>query len=104
MEGVPELAAAARRNRPKATVVNAALVSEACVTEVTMKTANLMSIVKGAPGSDASDEAHVRSGAEVQRGIEVRELHVPAGTLTASCARPASTSSPWTWRGMSSRC
>jgi FkbM family methyltransferase len=83
VEGVPELAAAARRNRPRATVVNAALVADASVKEVTMKTANLMSIVKGARGSDASDEAHVRSGAEVQRGVEVREIRVPARTLTS---------------------
>jgi FkbM family methyltransferase len=83
VEGVPELAAAARRNRPRATVVNAALVGDPSVTEVTMRTANLMSIVKGARGSEASDDAHVRSGAAVQPGAEVREIRVPARTLTS---------------------
>lgn len=83
VEGVPELAAAARRNRPRATVVNAALVADPSVREVVMKTANLMSIVKGARGSEADDEAHVRAGASVQGGLEVREIRVPARTLTS---------------------
>jgi len=81
VEGVPELAAAARKNRPKATVVHAALVADPSVKEVTMKTANLMSIVKGARGSDGSDDAHVKSGAAVQPGVAVREVRVPARTL-----------------------
>ena len=81
VEGVPELAAAARRNRPRATVVNAALVGDASVKEVTMRTANLMSIVKGARGSEEADEQHLRAGVAVQPGTEVREIRVPARTL-----------------------
>jgi FkbM family methyltransferase len=83
VEGVPELAAAARRNRPKATVVNAALVADASTTYVTMKNVNLTSIVRGARGSDAEDEAYARKGAASQDGVAVRDVEVPARTLTS---------------------
>jgi FkbM family methyltransferase len=89
IEGVPEFALACRRNRPGATVVNAALVADDSVREVTMQTANLMSIVQGAFGSSVSDEAHVRRGIEVQGGperVSSDALIVPARTLTSVLA------------------
>lgn len=89
IEGVPELAQACRRNRPRATVVNTALVADDSVREITMRTANLMSIVEGAFGSRDADEAHVRRGVEVQGGpdrVATRTLTVPARTLTSVLA------------------
>jgi FkbM family methyltransferase len=86
IEGIPELAQACRRNRPKAMVYNAALVGDDRVREVTMKTAGLMSIVVGAFGSEPADLAHVERGVAVQGGpdsVSVREVRVPARTLTA---------------------
>ncbi len=86
VEAVPELAEAARRNRPKAIVVNAALVADPSVKEVTMKVANLMSIVKGAHGAGAAEDAYMKTAVDAQGGvgaIQVRELRVPARTLTS---------------------
>jgi FkbM family methyltransferase len=93
IEGVAELARACRANRPRATVVEAALVGDDSIDHVTMKTANLMSIVAGAFGSVEADAAHVRTGAEVQRlaARDVRDVRVRARTLTSVLAdvRPA---------------
>lgn len=89
VEGVPELAEACRRNRPRATVVNAALVGDDSVREVTMRTANLMSIVEGAFGSRDADDAHILKGVAVQGGadrVPTRTLTVPARTLTSVLA------------------
>jgi FkbM family methyltransferase len=86
VEAVPELAAACRRNRPRATVVQSALVGDPAVREVAMTTANLMSIVDGAFGSPTADAAHVDKAVSVQGGadvVEVRKIRVPARTLAA---------------------
>jgi FkbM family methyltransferase len=89
VEAVPELAEACRRNRPRSRVVNAALVADEGTREVTMRTANLMSIVEGAFGSSAADEAHLQRGVAAQGGpgaVTVREVSVPARTLTSVLA------------------
>lgn len=86
IEGIPELAQACRRNRPRAMVCNAALVGDEATREVTMKTVGLMSIVKGAFGSDDADLAHVDRGVSVQGGpgvVGVQEVQVQARTLTS---------------------
>ncbi len=86
IEPVPELALACRRNRPRATVVNAALVADDRVREVTMRTANLMSIVEGAFGARDADQAHIERAVAAQGGpdrVTPRTVTVPARTLTA---------------------
>jgi FkbM family methyltransferase len=86
VEAVPELAEACRRNRPGSVVYDVALVRDDSVTEVTMRTAGLMSIVRGALGSAAEDAAHVAKGVAVQGGaqiVEPREVRVRARTLTS---------------------
>jgi FkbM family methyltransferase len=86
VEAVPELARACRRNRPGSIVYDVALVADGSVTEITMKTAGLMSIVSGALGSETEDAAHVAKGIAVQGGaaaVQPREIRVRARTLTS---------------------
>jgi FkbM family methyltransferase len=85
VEGLPGLAAACRRNRPRSRVVNAALVADATTTQVTMKTASLMSVVAGAFGSDEAERQHLERGVAVQQlgPDSVHEVTVPARTLTS---------------------
>jgi FkbM family methyltransferase len=78
VEGIPELAAACRRHRPRSTVVQCALVApEDEGAEVTMHYSNLQSIVDG-----ALPYAHVEAGARSQdeRPYEVK---VPGRTLSS---------------------
>lgn len=84
IEGVPELAARCRANRPRATVVEAALVASARPGDkVTMHFGGLMSAVTGSFGSAAETEAHVRRGLAVQELRGTYEVCVPARTLSA---------------------
>ena len=86
IEGVPELYQKCVRERPRSRVFNCALVAddytEPCVT---MKYANLMSLVKGALKSESADEAHIKEGQKVQTDINIvpYEIQVPARTLTS---------------------
>lgn len=93
VEGVPELARACRKNRPRSRVFEVALVGDEATDHVTMQTANLMSVVQGAFASAEADAAHVKKGAAVQRLApeEVRSIRVSARTLTSvlSEVRPA---------------
>jgi FkbM family methyltransferase len=85
VEGVPELAAACQRNRPGCVVLNSALVADGSITQVTMKTASLMSVVAGAFGSVEAEERHLQRGVAVQ-GLQpgaVGEVTVAARTLTS---------------------
>jgi len=84
IEPVPELAERCRRERPRSRVVSCALVSpDWPAPTVSMRTANLMSLVRGAMKSDAADAAHVERGARVQGGIAVGEVETPARTLSS---------------------
>lgn len=83
VEGIPELAARCRANRPRATVVEAALVADARPGDkVTMHFGGLMSAVTGSLGSTAETEAHVRRGLAVQELRATYEVNVPARTLS----------------------
>jgi len=83
IEGIPELCEKCRRGRPDSIVFNCALVSEDYNRPtVTMRYANLMSLVKGALKSDAADEEHIRQGMQIQN-VETYEIEVPARTLTS---------------------
>ena len=80
IEAVPEQAALCRQNRPKAEVVNAALVADANIKSVKIKSARLMAFI---PGTRTVDEeaAHLKAAMEVQGMTEVPEIEVPATTL-----------------------
>lgn len=82
IEAVPHLAEACGKNRPRCIVENCALVAaDFEQTEIEMQYCNLMSLVKGAMGSDDKDRDHIRRGCEVQR-IESYDLKAPVRTLT----------------------
>ena len=84
IEGIPELYHQCVLERPKSRVFNCALVSDDFPEPyVTMKYANLMSIVKGALKSEDADENHVRKGSEIQKNVVPYEVEVPARTLTS---------------------
>jgi FkbM family methyltransferase len=83
IEPVPRLAARCHRNRPLATVVNTALVGpENHGKLIAMEDIDLMSIVHGARGSTAMDEAHLVDGETVQ-GLKRQPLSVIGQTLSS---------------------
>jgi len=83
IEPIPELAALCRRNRPDATVVSSALVAPTYQSEtIEMNYCNLMSIVKGARGSEEADKSFIEQGVEVQQ-VQPYSLSVPAATLSS---------------------
>lgn len=84
IEGIPKLYKQCVLERPNSKVFNCALVSDDFLEPyVTMKYANLMSIVKGALKSEEADENHVKRGSEIQKNVIPYEVQVPARTLTS---------------------
>lgn len=84
IEGVPELYEKCVLERPRAKVFNCALVADDFTEPyITMKYANLMSIVKGALKSESADENHVKKGSQIQENVIPYEIKVPARTLTS---------------------
>jgi len=82
VEPVPELARRCRALRPESLVEQAALVApDHGSPTIAMRYANLMSLVRGARGSEAADHEHVAAGEHLQ-GISSYELEVPARTLS----------------------
>jgi methyltransferase, FkbM family len=83
IEPMPELARECRKNRPGATVVEAALVACAEKTDtVEMKFAGLMSTASGAFGTEEATSAHVAAGLRVERLEATYTVKVAARTLT----------------------
>jgi FkbM family methyltransferase len=83
IEPIPEAYEQCVRNRPLATVVNCACVSDQYSEPmVEMVYSGLMSIVRGARSSDETDEAWISLGEELQE-LERYTCSVPARTLTA---------------------
>lgn len=83
VEPVPELARRCRLLRPESIVEQVALVApDHGSSTVAMRYANLMSLVRGARGSEEADREHVAEGARLQ-GVAAYELEVPARTLSA---------------------
>ncbi len=75
VEPVPRLAEACRRNRPRAHVVNCALVAFGFgETSIEMDDVDLMSVVDGALGSYEQRAEHIRRGESVQRVTSQRVL------------------------------
>jgi FkbM family methyltransferase len=84
VEGLPELAAECRRNRPGAIVVEAALVDrDRPGATVTMHYAGLMSAVEDALGSADATAAHIQRGLAVGDLAGTYSVAVRARTLTS---------------------
>jgi FkbM family methyltransferase len=81
IEAVPEMAEVCRRNRPKATVVGAALVSDGSIRSVRIKRARLMAYVVGSFASPQDEKTHLEGAMRVQNLTDVGEIDVPARTL-----------------------
>jgi len=82
IEAVPDQAELCRKNRPRADVVNAALVADASIKSIKIKSARLMAFI---PGTRTREEeaAHLKAAIEVQNLTEVPEIEVPAVTLAS---------------------
>jgi FkbM family methyltransferase len=82
VEPVPELAALARRERPRSQVYQCALVDpDDHGDTVRLLYGGTMSLLEGTSQSMAADREHALRGAEIARQ-QYRELSVPARTLT----------------------
>ena len=80
VEAVPDQARLCRRNRPRADVVNAALVADNGTKSIRIKAARLMAYIPGA--RPAAEEAqHLKDAMAVQHLASVPEIEVPAVTL-----------------------
>jgi FkbM family methyltransferase len=80
VEAVPDQARRCRRNRPRAEVINAALVADDGTKSIRIKAARLMAYIPGA--RPAEEEAiHLKNAMAVQHMTEVPEIEVPAVTL-----------------------
>jgi FkbM family methyltransferase len=84
IEPIPALAEQCRMNRPNSIVEQCALVPMGYGAEhIEMQYCNLMSLVRGARGSDAGDAAHIDCGREYLASNDyVYTIDVPAKTLT----------------------
>lgn len=84
VEPVPELAREARRERPASRVVQAALVPISYPhAEVVPRYGGLMTIVRGAHGSEAGDRAWVAAAHAVAQEEPEHEFKAPARTLSS---------------------
>ncbi len=85
VEPIPKLADLCRKNRPRASVIEAALVEDCrSVPTVQMTYCNLMSLVRGARGSEEQDQAHLDRGRRyLAQGDQIEELAVSTTTLSS---------------------
>lgn len=84
VEPVPAVAALCRRNRPRATVVNAALVATPETTSIKVAAVGLYGYVVGSLSSKEHESEHRRRGAltaGLQSVESVEDIEVPARTL-----------------------
>lgn len=84
IEAIPELYEKCKKERTKSIVINCALVADdyQCET-ITMHYANLMSVVDGALKTKDDQDAHIKTGIEVQNLEGSYDLDVPARTLAS---------------------
>jgi FkbM family methyltransferase len=90
VEAVPDQARLCRQNRPRARVVNTALVASDDVKSVPIKAAKLMAFIPGTR-SASEEDTHLRLAMEVQQLDTVPEIQVPARTLSSvldECGSP----------------
>ncbi|HWC63817.1 MAG TPA: FkbM family methyltransferase [Rhizomicrobium sp.] len=81
IEAVPDVAAKCRQNRPRARVVNAALVASEDTKTITVTTGNLMGYVTGHFADKEQEARHRRFAVEYQNLPGLNEVQVPARTL-----------------------
>jgi len=87
VEPIPELAEECRKNRPKALVENAALVSKDFKDQtITMRSGGLMSVVKGGMKSTAEEDAHIEEASR-RKNEKSYEVSTPARTLSSILQR-----------------
>jgi FkbM family methyltransferase len=87
VEPIPELAAECRRNRPGATVVQAALVGPGFAeAEIEMQAAGLMSMTEGAFDDPARRERHLGYARRQRDVSRVSPVRVPVRTLSTIIA------------------
>lgn len=82
VEPVAERAAECQRFRPRAIVENAALVpAENAARSLTLRYADLMSVIKGGMHTQEEEDAHIQVGCTVQN-IQTHEFTAPTTTLS----------------------
>jgi FkbM family methyltransferase len=81
VEATPRLAKECRRNRPNATVVNAALVADNSQDVITVTDGDLMGYITGHFHRIGHEELHRQQAAEYQN-ITLHEVQAPARTLS----------------------
>lgn len=82
IEAVPDQAQRCRRNRPRAEVINVALVADPDLKTIRINAAHLMAFIPGSRQPQEED-ARVRLAMDVQRLESVPQIEVPATTLEA---------------------
>jgi FkbM family methyltransferase len=84
VEPAPAMAALCKKNRPKSTVVNAALVATADITSIKIAAVGLYGYVTGSLSGPEHEAEHRRRGASTA-GLssveEIKDIEVPAATL-----------------------
>lgn len=80
IEAVPDQAQLCKKNRPRADVINAALVADASTRSVRIRAARLMAFIPGHRAT-ADEDTHLKAAIEVQQLTEAPEIEVPAVTL-----------------------
>jgi len=90
IEAVPDQANQCRRNRPRAEVINAALVASEATKSVPIKAARLMAFIPGTRTPE-EEETHLRLAMETQNFRTIPEIDVPAMTLASILDRRGST-------------
>ena len=91
IEPIPAMAAACLRNRPRATVVNSALVATDQTKSVRMKAARLMAFVSESFAQPEDEKRHLQTAIEVQKLESVSEIEVPARTLSSILSEQGAT-------------
>jgi FkbM family methyltransferase len=83
IEAVPDMVQLCRKNRPRASVVNTALVASVDIKSVRIRTARLMAYIPGAFETAEEEAVHLENAKRVQGMAQVGEIDVPAQTLSA---------------------
>lgn len=82
IEAVPDQARLCRHNRPRAEVINTALIADEATKLVRIKAAKLMAFIPGTRTPEEED-AHLHSAMTAQNMETVPEIEVPATTLAS---------------------
>lgn len=89
IEAVPDQARLCQRNRPRAEVINTALVADSDTKSIRINAAHLMAFIPGSQ-QPKDEDARVRLAMDVQHLDSVPQIEVPAATLASILDRRAS--------------